>query len=323
MNAPTLTAAAATPADFAASVLAGLRQPQKVIPARWFYDHRGSQLFEAITQLPEYYLTRAEIGLLKAHGADIAALVGPGRAVVEFGAGSSAKTPLLLGAIAPAAYVPVDISAEFLAESSAALALAHPGLNVVPLVADFTRPWHVPEEVLSLPQLGFFSGSTLGNCTPAVAVDLLRQLRAGLGEDALMLIGLDVPKDRSILEPAYDDAQGVTALFNLNLVRRLNAELDGDLSEADFEHRAPWNADQGRIEMHLVARRDIAFTVAGERFAMRAGETIHTENSYKWTVAEARLLARAAGWEPVALWLDPSPGYGLHLWRAMDGALEP
>ncbi len=324
MNAPSITPTAApATADFAASVLAGLRQPQKVIPARWFYDHRGSQLFEDITRLPEYYLTRSEIALLTAHGGDIAARVGPGRAVVEFGAGSATKTPLLLAAIDPVAYVPVDISAEFLAESSATLALDHPGLEVIPLVADFTQPWHLPDAVAALPKLGFFSGSTLGNCTPAVAVDLLRQLRDGLGAAALMLIGLDVPKDRAILEAAYDDPQGVTAAFNLNLVHRLNAELGGDLDAGDFAHSAPWNADAGRIEMHLVARHDLRFHVLGEIFTMRAGETIHTENSHKWTVAEQRFLARAAGWEPLALWRHDDPGYALHLWRAVDPGLEP
>ncbi len=309
--------------DFRDAVLTGLAQTPKVVPARYFYDAAGSALFEAITELPEYYPTRTEIGLLTAHSGEIAALAGTGRAVIEFGSGSSAKTPLLLRAVDPAAYVPIDISADFLAESAASLAAAFPGLPVHPLAGDFTHPLTLPEAVAGLPMLGFFPGSTLGNCTPAAAVALLASFRATLGPGAWLAIGLDLRKDRATLEAAYDDAAGITAAFNLNLVHRINAELGGTLDASGLKHVARWNGDAGRIEMHLEARRDLDFAVAGQRFNMAAGETIHTENSYKWTLDEARLLARASGWHPRTVWLDAGARFGLHLWQAAAARLEP
>ena len=324
MSKSALAEAANPPApDFADAVLTGLAQSPKVIPARYFYDRAGSELFEAITALPEYYPTRTEIGLLTAHGGDIAGYVGPGRAVVEFGSGSSAKTPLLLRAIAPAAYVPIDISADFLADSAAELAAATPGLPVYPLAGDFTHPLTLPEAVAALPKLGFFPGSTLGNCAPAAAVDLLRSLAATLGESAWLVIGLDLRKDRATVEAAYNDSAGVTAAFNLNLVDRINAELGGTIDRSALRHIARWNGDDGRIEMHLEAVRDFAFTVLGQRFTMAAGETIHTENSTKWTLDEARLLARASGWNPVVVWIDEKRWFGLHLWQRAAGGMEP
>lgn len=313
--------------DFAAAVLAGLAQPQKVIPARYFYDRVGSELFEQITALPEYYPTRTEIGILKESAAAIAEAVGPGRAVIEFGSGSSAKTPLLLRAIAPAAYVPVDISAEFLQASAATLAVDFPGLSVLPVAADFTHAFRLPASIAAMPKLGFFPGSTIGNLAPVAAVDLLRGFAATLGPEAMLVIGFDLApgpgKSRETLEAAYDDAQGVTAAFNLNLLHRINRELGGDVVLADFAHRAIWNVDLGRIEMHLVARRATGFTAAGQVFALKAGETIHTENSYKWTLAESRLLARAAGWTPVAQWSDSAGLFCEQLWRRDDGAMQP
>jgi dimethylhistidine N-methyltransferase len=313
--------------DFAAAVLAGLAQPQKVIPARYFYDRAGSELFEAITELPEYYPTRTEIGILKASAAAIAAAVGPGRAVVEFGSGSSMKTPLLLGAIQPAAYVPVDISAEFLQASAAALAADFRGLRVLPVAADFTAPFRLPAAIAGLPKLGFFPGSTIGNLSPAAAVDLLRGFGATLGAGAMLVIGFDLApgagKSVPVLEAAYDDVQGVTAAFNLNLLHRINRELGGTVRVADFAHRALWNPQLGRIEMHLVALRDTAFTAAGQCFALAGGETIHTENSYKWTLPETRLLARAAGWKVVADWGDPAGLFSEQLWRSDDAVMQP
>ncbi len=323
MNAALAEALPPPQPEFAEAVLTGLAQTPKVIPARYFYDRAGSELFEAITALPEYYPTRTEIGLLEKHGGDIAGYVGPGRAVVEFGSGSSAKTPLLLRAIAPAAYVPIDISAEFLADSAASLAAATPGLPVHPLAGDFTRPLTLPDAVAALPKLGFFPGSTLGNCTPAVAVDLLRSMAETLGEGAWLAIGLDLRKDRATLEAAYNDSAGVTAAFNLNLVDRINAELGGTIDRSALRHVARWNGDDGRIEMHLEAVRDTSFTVLGERFTMTRGESIHTENSYKWTLDEARLLARASHWEPVVVWIDAGAKFGLHLWRAAAAHLAP
>ncbi len=313
----------ATRGDFEAAVLAGLSQPRKVVPARFFYDRRGSELFEAITGLPEYYPTRTEIGLLSAHGADIARLAGKGRVVVEFGSGSSIKTPLLLKHVAPPAYVPIDISADFLAEAAASLAAAHPEVNVRPLAGDFTQALSLPPEVAGLPMLGFFPGSTIGNMTHAEAVDLLRAFAATLGEDARLVIGIDTRKNPRLIEAAYDDSAGVTAAFNLNLLTRINRELGGDIPVDAFEHRAAWNDSLGRIEMHLVATRDLGFTVAGRRFAMTEGETIHTENSHKYTLEEARLLARAAGWEPLAGWTDDRGLFSLHVWRAAEAAMQP
>ena len=309
--------------DFADAVLSGLAQTPKVVPARYFYDAAGSALFEAITALPEYYPTRTEVGLLTAHAAEVAATAGPGRAVIEFGSGSSIKTPLLLRAIQPSAYVPIDISADFLAESAAALASAFPGLPVTPLAGDFTHPLALPDSIDGLPKIGFFPGSTLGNLTPPAAVDLLRSFAATLGGDAWLLIGLDLRKDRATLEAAYDDAQGVTAAFNLNVLHRINAELGGTLDPTAFRHVARWNGDAGRVEMHLEARRALDFSVAGQSFRMAAGETIHTENSYKWTLDEARLLARAGGWDPRTVWLDSGARFGLHLWQVAAPRLEP
>ncbi len=313
--------------DFAESVREGLAQPQKVMPARFFYDRAGSELFEAITELPEYYPTRTEIGILTDCAEAIGTAVGPGRAVIEFGSGSSAKTPLLLRAIAPGAYVPVDISAEFLQASAAALAADFPGLPVLPVAADFTHVFKLPATIAGLPRLGFFPGSTIGNLAPAAAVDLLRGFATTLGADSWLVIGVDLApgagKSRADLEAAYDDAQGVTAAFNLNLLHRINRELGGSIDVDAFAHRAAWNAQLGRIEMHLVASRAMTFAAAGQTFAMTEGETIHTENSYKWTLPEARLMARASGWVPVTEWTDPDARFSLHLWQRDAGAMQP
>ena len=309
--------------DFASAVRLGLAQTPKVIPARFFYDRRGSELFEEITRLPEYYPTRTEIGILRARGADIGRLAGRGRVVVEFGSGSSAKTPLLLTHVDPLAYVPIDISADFLAESAAALADAHPDIDVLPLVGDFTHPLRLPSAVEGRSMLGFFPGSTIGNLGHAAAVDLLRAFAETLGADARLVIGIDLRKNPRLLETAYDDAAGVTAAFNLNILHRINRELGGDIDVTAFDHSAVWNDAIGRIEMHLVARQDISFHAAGMRFHMRAGETIHTENSYKYTLEEARLLARAGGWEPLAAWTDAEKLFSVHVWSVAPNRLEP
>jgi dimethylhistidine N-methyltransferase len=298
---------------FRADVLAGLAEPQKAIPARWFYDDAGSRLFEDITQLPEYYLTRAETEILRTHASEIAELIGEGRAVVEFGSGSSVKTPLLLSAIRPSAYVPLDIAGDFLRASSAALAQKFPSLPVLPVEADFMRRVELPAEIAGLPKLGFFPGSTIGNMIARTATDLLRNMRATLGEGALLLIGMDLVKDEDVLLAAYDDAAGVTARFNRNLLTRINRELDGDIPTEAFAHEARWNDPFARIEMHLVACRDVSFTVSGERFAMTAGETIHTENSHKFTRRSAQLLLAAGGWEPRARWMDEARQFSLML----------
>lgn len=314
---------AADPA-FRADVLAGLADPvRKAVPARWFYDHRGSRLFERITALPEYYPTRTETAILAARADAVAAMAGPGRAVIEFGSGSSTKTPLLLHAVAPSAYVPIDISGDFLRESADALAADFPGLPVIPVEADFMQPIVLPDAVADLPKLGFFPGSTIGNLIARTSVDLLRAMRASLGERAMLLIGMDRVKSPDILVPAYDDAEGVTAAFNLNLLHRINRELNGTIPVEAFRHQALWNDMYARIEMHLEATRDLAFTVEGQRFAMRAGETIHTENSHKYGVRDARLLLRAGGWTPVGEWSDADGLFALILAEARPSRHAP
>ena len=245
--------------DFRADVLDGLAQDPKAVPARWFYDDLGSELFEAITRLPEYYLTRAETSILRQRCADFRRLIAPGRAVVEFGSGSSVKTPLLLECIEPSAYVPLDISGDFLRAAAADLAGKFPGLPVHPVEADFMKPVRLPDAVAASPKLGFFPGSTIGNMVARTAVDLLRSMRLTLGGDALLLIGMDLVKDVAVLEAAYDDAQGVTAAFNLNLARRINRELGGTIPVDQLRHVARWNDTYARIEMHLEALGDIAF----------------------------------------------------------------
>nr|WP_312217636.1 L-histidine N(alpha)-methyltransferase [Sphingobium yanoikuyae] len=301
---------------FRRDILAGLARSPKATPPIWFYDRRGSELFEDITDLPEYYPTRTETALLAGHGDDFATAIGAGRAVVEFGAGSARKTPHLLRAIDPAAYVPIDISGDFLRASSAELASAFPGLPVLPLVGDFTGTLALPDAIDGLPRLGFFPGSTIGNSEPDTAVDLLRAMRRLLGDEAMLLIGMDRIKDRDRLIAAYDDEAGVTAAFNRNLLVRINRELEGDLPVEAFAHRAIWNDEKARIEMHLEATEPLHFHVAGQCFHMKAGETIHTESSHKYGARDERLLLRAGGWEPTTEWMDPDGLFALVLAKA-------
>jgi L-histidine Nalpha-methyltransferase len=289
---------------FLTEVRVGLSARPRALSPRWFYDRRGSELFEAITELPEYYLTRAEYQILSHHAVDIAGIAGPGRALIEFGSGSSVKTPLLLNALAPAAYVPIDISGEFLRQSTAALAERFSMLSIHPVIADFMQPFPLPASVRNLPRIGYFAGSTIGNMTVPVAVEFLRSVARTLGQDSLLLIGIDRIKDQKRLVSAYDDAQGITAQFNLNLIHRINRELRGTIPVEMFHHLALWNDYEARIEMHLKAIRDVDFTVAGEPFSMAAEETIHTENSCKYGPREARTLLRAGGWTPIAEWTD-------------------
>ena len=307
---------------FRADVLAGLSERQKAIPARWLYDEAGSELFEEITGLPEYYPTRAETEILEARGAEFRGLIGPGRAVVEFGSGSSVKTPLLLGAIEPAAYVPLDISGDFLRAAAADLAAKFPGLAVYPVEADFMREVALPEAVRTLPKLGFFPGSTIGNMVARTAVDLLRSMRGTLGEGSQLLIGMDLIKGVAVLEAAYDDARGVTAEFNLNLARRINRELGGTIPLDKLRHVARWNDTYARIEMHIEATEDIEFAVSGRSFSLAKGETIHTENSHKFDLRSQNTLLLAGGWTPVRRWLDAQERFSLILadWTIPRGA---
>ena len=308
---------------FRADVLAGLAAPIPAVPARWLYDRRGSELFEAITELPEYYPTRVETALLHRYSRSVAEFAGRGDAIVEFGSGSSTKTPILLEAVEPAAYVPIDISGDFLRESAAALRRQFPLLPIYPVEADFTKPITLPAPVADLPKLGFFPGSTIGNMVARTAVDLLRTMKDTLGTGAFLLIGMDRIKDEDSLLRAYDDEAGVTAAFNLNLLRRINRELNGTIPVENFRHRAIWNDKLSRVEMHLEAMRDVEFTVEGHPFHLRKGETIHTENSHKYGFRDSRLLLRAAGWGICTDWTDPDEQFALLLAHAEPPRFAP
>ena len=308
---------------FRDDVLAGLAAPIRAVPARWLYDRRGSELFEAITGLPEYYPTRVETALLNEISGEVAGLVGSGDAVVEFGSGSSTKTPILLRAVAPSAYVPIDISGDFLRESAIELQRDFPDLPIYPVEADFMRPIALPAEIADSIRLGFFPGSTIGNLVARTAVDLLRAMKETLGVGAYLLIGMDRIKDEALLLAAYDDAAGVTAEFNLNLLHRINAELGGNIPVDAFRHRAIWNDRMSRIEMHLEALRDVSFEVAGQPFAFKAGATIHTENSHKYGFRDSRLLLRAAGWGICREWTDPQDQFALLLAEAEPPRFAP
>lgn len=308
---------------FRADVLNGLTARPRAIPARWFYDRRGSELFEDITQLPEYYPTRTETALLERVCPEVARAVGLGGAVVEFGSGSSVKTPILLRALRPAAYVPIDISGDFLRDSARTIAAQFPVMAVEPVEGDFLKPLKLPAGIGGLARLGFFPGSTIGNMAPVAAVDLLRTMRSSLGEGSALLIGIDRIKDPAVLVPAYDDAAGVTEAFNLNLLERINAELDGTIPVDAFAHVARWNDERARIEMHLEATRAVAFEVDGRGFAMAAGETIHTENSHKYGDRDARLLLAAGGWTVTRAWTDDAGLFGLYLAEARAAETAP
>jgi dimethylhistidine N-methyltransferase len=300
--------------DFLEAVLEGLSLSQKTLPSRFFYDEAGSALFERITEVPEYYLTRAEIALLDSFGAELKENVPPGAAVVEFGSGSSHKTGLLLAALdRPAAYVPIDISAAALYPAARRVRQMFPSIRVHPILGSFGDLGLMQLPVSAHPCIGFFPGSTIGNLAPAEAVSFLRSARRYLGPDAHFIIGADLRKPLDILLPAYDDAQGVTAAFNRNILARINRELGGTFNPGWFEHAAVYNETEGRIEMHLRASKAHRALVAGRSFPFRAGETIHTENSYKYTVAGFQALARAGGWQPLKAWTSGANLFSLHL----------
>jgi L-histidine Nalpha-methyltransferase len=308
---------------FREDVLAGLSAYIPAVPARWLYDRRGSELFDEITRLPAYYPTRTETALLKQILPDIATRIPAGTAVVEFGAGSATKTPLLLEAAKPAAYVPVDISGDYLRESAAEIADRFPSISVEPVVADFARPFDLPENIARLPKLGFFPGSTIGNFVPRTGTDLLRSFRDLLGVGAQLLIGMDKVKPIERLIAAYDDPSGVTAAFNLNLLERINRELDGDIPIDAFRHEARWNDILSRIEMHLLATRDVTFTISGKTFSFAKGSSIHTENSHKYGQRGARVLLLAGGWTPLAEWTDPAGDFAVVLAEALPNRFAP
>jgi len=300
--------------EFRRDVVAGLSASPKRLPSKYFYDERGSMLFEAICELPEYYPTRQELGLLKAAAPEIAKYISPRAALIEFGSGASVKTKLVLDA-APQleVYIPMDISEDALEPAAAAIRWAYPNLTVAPLVGDFTQPIHLPPEANGRPRTGFFPGSTIGNFTPKDAVAFLKTARRLLGEGAQFIVGADLVKAEPVLVAAYDDARGVTADFNLNLLKRINRELDGDIDMSTFSHRAVWNAAESRMEMHLVSKVGQTFHAAGRSFSMAAGETLHTENSYKYTDESFAAIAAEAGWRIGARWISPDPAFAVFL----------
>lgn len=302
--------------QFRTDVIEGLHGPRRAIPARWLYDERGSELFDEITRLTEYYPTRTETALLEQCRGELATQINPGAAVIEFGAGSATKTPVLLEAISPSSYVPIDISGDYLRSSAHVLQARFPALTVIPIEADFTQAMTLPATLGDAERLGFFPGSTIGNFVPRSSVNLLRHMRETLEEGAKLLIGFDRIKSTDILIPAYDDASGITAAFNLNLLHRINRELDGDIPVDAFVHDVRWNDMQSRIEMHLRCVRDAKFVVAGQEFGMRAGESIHTENSHKYDLRGLRLLLRSGCWTPIADYSDPKDWFTLVLAEA-------
>jgi L-histidine Nalpha-methyltransferase len=300
-------------AAFAADVVAGLTASPKRLPPKYFYDHLGSELFERITRLPEYYPTRCELAILNEHADDIAKLMPPCAALIEFGSGASTKTRTVLrNAKELAAYVPVDISAEYLDRQAQELRREFPDIAMLPVAADFGKPFQLPTMIEAMPRVGFFPGSTIGNFEPHEAAAFLRQAGNVLGNGSSFIVGVDLVKDSQILQKAYNDAQGVTAQFNLNLLARINRELGAKFNLAAFEHHALFNRERSRIEMHLASLKRQRVSVCGERIEFRAGETIHTENSYKYTVESLGALARGAGWTPAAVWTDADNYFSVH-----------
>lgn len=291
--------------DFLSDALAGLRGEQKALPCKYLYDDLGSWLFEQICELPEYYVTRTELALTRAHAAELSAACGLGVAFVELGSGSSIKTRLLLHHLrAPAAYVPVDISRVHLLTAAEGLAHEFPDLPIFPVCADFTRPLP-PLELGADRTVLYFPGSTLGNFTETEAVALLRNLVDHIGEDGGLILGIDLDKDPAVLERAYNDARGVTAAFNLNVLARINRELGADFDVADFHHQAIYDPAHHRIEMHLVSRRDHTVQLGPEEIHFRSGESIRTEYSHKYSREQFSALAAAAGLRVRQIWTDP------------------
>ena len=298
---------------FATDLLAALASRPRSIAPKYFYDAEGSRLFDRICELPEYYPTRTEVGILTARAQEIAAQMGPGVDLVEFGAGSLTKVRLLLDAMqAPARYVPIDISGDHLAQAANDLRAAYPGLHVEPVVADYGQPFSLPAAPSGGGRrVGFFPGSTIGNYTPPEAVAFFR-MAAGVLRGGALLVGADLIKDPEVLHAAYSDAQGVTAAFNLNLLSRANRELGANFAVAQFAHSAFYNAPLQRIEMHLMSRVRQQVTLCGQPFSFEEGETLHTENSYKFTIDGLRALAIQAGFKPGPVWTDAKQLFSLH-----------
>lgn len=293
-------------------VIEGLRRDQKMVPSKYFYDERGSRLFEQITRLEEYYPTRAELDIMKRHGAEMADLIGPGSTVIEFGSGSSKKTRYLLSELMePAGYVPVDISADFLMEQAEKLRREFPKIPIEPLAADYTHPFSLSGEMNGSKKVIFFPGSTVGNFRQGDAKHFLLGSADLLGSKGGLLIGVDMKKDPAVLNRAYNDSKGITAQFNKNLLHRLNRELDADFKPEAFRHHAFYNEEEGRIEMHLVSKADQSVEVAGEPIHFSKDETIHTENSYKYSPDEFQELISEA-YTHVKMWTDSENLFSVH-----------
>jgi len=303
---------------FARDVLADLSQQPKRLSPKYFYDAAGSELFEQITLLPEYYPTRSELMILQERGPSIAAMIPKRAALIEFGAGATTKARLLLNACEFGAYVPVDISGDFLNAQVLELGRDFPALSIYPVTADFTAPFALPDEVRATPKVGFFPGSTLGNFEPYEACGFLRSARAILGEGAEMIIGVDLEKDERVLHAAYNDTAGVTARFNLNVLVRINRELGGNFDPSAFAHRAIYNRERHRIEMHLISRKAQTVRILGRSFSFRAGESIHTESSYKYSIDRFTALAQGSGWRSLASWTDADGMFSVHVLKAAD-----
>ena len=309
--------------DFLCSVREGLRQRPKTIPPKYFYDAHGSHLFDLICSTPEYYPTRTETGILERHGAEMAEMIDPACTLIELGSGSATKTPLILQHLTnEAVYVPIDICETHLINSTQRLQTMFPQLKMQPLCTDYHQlPGHVIKRHAGKRQVVFFPGSTIGNCTPDEAVNLLKRVADLVGPSGGLLIGVDAKKSTEILNAAYNDAAGHTAAFNINLLKRMQSELGAQLDAEQFAHHAYYNEAHGRIEMHLVSRCKQAIRLGGESFEFDAGESIHTENSYKYTAPEFKQLARAAGWHLQSTWRDENELFNVHY--LSQSAAEP
>jgi len=309
------------PVDMRADVIAGLSQRHKRLSPKYFYDQRGSRLFDAITELPEYYPTRTEIRILQRHGAEMAQMVGRDALLVELGSGSSYKIRVLLQALEPAVYVPVDISREHLLESAGALARSFDGLAVHAVCADYSVPFELPLNADDRVRAAFFPGSSVGNFGPNEARRFLRRVGSLVGLDCKLLIGVDLIKEVAVLNAAYNDTQGITADFNKNLLRRINRELGADFDLEGFRHLAYFNTAESRIEMHLVSNADQRVGLAGQSFAFGEGESIHTESSYKYSIEGFHALAGDAGFKAERVWSDPDDLFSVHCLRFVGSPL--
>jgi dimethylhistidine N-methyltransferase len=307
--------------DFAVAVLDGLSRAKKSLPCRFLYDARGSELFEEITRLPEYYPTRTEAGILAEHAPEIAEGFGDGGVLVEFGSGSSVKTEILLNRVAHhITYVAIDVSETALAEAKARLTERYRGLDVRTIVDDFSSFVEMPHDLATRTKSGFFPGSTIGNLVPRDAKRLLESFGRVLGPRSELIIGVDLKKDPRELVKAYNDPAGITSAFNLNLLARINRELGGTIEETAFRHEAVYDPREGRVEMHLISTQDQTVEVCGNSFHFHSGESIHTENSYKYSLEDFQSLAISAGWASEDVWTDTDRKFSVHKLKWQRGS---